>query len=133
MEQKDSKKDNIPRSNVKGKSFWGPPIWFAIHALSAVLRPENAEYYKQFLESLTHLLPCEECKNNLKLKLTSHPPDAYLSNNDDAFFYSYMLHDLANENISQEHPDTPKESSNYDEIKTFYFNGLSQECKSCGT
>lgn len=121
----------MSQPEVKGKAFWGPPIWTSIHILAATLRPENADAFKQFLESLTQLLPCEQCKRNLRAKLDAHPPDPYLSNNHDAFFYSYMIHDLANEHISEFHPETPKESPNFDEIKNFYFRGLSQECKDC--
>ena len=129
--------EKIERPKVKGKNFWGPPIWTTIHILAATLSPETAQYYKTFLECLTHLLPCEQCKRNLAEKLRNHPPDAYLSNNHDAFFYTYMLHDLANEHISAEHienghSELQKESPNYDEIKAFYFSGLSQECKGCG-
>lgn len=116
---------------TKGRDFWGPPIWTTIHILAATLRPENANAYVQFLNSLTQLLPCEKCKAHLKEKLTAFPPEPYLSNNHDAFFYSYMLHDMANEQITQENPATPKESPDFDEIKSFYFSGLSQECKDC--
>ena len=119
------------KSGVKGKAFWGPTIWATIHILAATFRPENADAFKQFLESLTKLLPCERCKVNLITKLDKHPPDPYLSNNHDAFFYSYILHDLANEHITKFHTETPKESPNFDEIKAFYFEGLAQECKDC--
>ena len=125
-----NQKKTIPP--IKGKDFWGPPIWTSTHILAATLRPENGEWYKKYLECLSHLLPCEECKKNLKTKLSTHPPDAYMSNNHDAFFYSYLLHDLANEHISLAHPATPpKESPDYDQTKAFYFGGLAQECKDC--
>lgn len=118
-------------SAAKGRDFWGPPIWTTIHILAATLRPENAAAFKQFLESLVFLLPCERCKVNLKAKLKAHPPDAYLGNNHDAFFYTYLLHDLANNHISSVHPETPKESPSFDDVKSYYFKGLSQECSDC--
>ena len=58
-----------------GRLFWGPPIWKTIHILASTLKPENAAEFKKFLEALTHLLPCEKCKHNLKEKLKSYPPD----------------------------------------------------------
>lgn len=121
----------MSQPSLKGKSFWGPPIWTTIHILASTLRPENADAFKQFLMSLAELLPCERCKLNLKVKLEAHPPDPYLSNNHDAFFYTYIIHDLANEHITKYNPDTPKESPDFDEIKSFYFKGLDQECKDC--
>ena len=116
-----------------GKSFWGPPIWFSIHSISCTLRLEDADAYKTFLWSLTRLLPCVDiCRKNLRDKLTKFPPDAYLTNNHDAFFYSYMLHDMVNQNVSEMNPsENPKKSPNFDDIKSFYFKGLSQECKDC--
>jgi len=121
-------KGKVKRSTVKGRDFWGPPLWTSIHILAATLRPENAEAFKSFLESLTVLLPCEKCKVNLKAKLIAYPPDPYLTNNHDAFFYTYFIHDLVNEHVSDYHP---KESPDFDEVKNFYFNGLAQECKDC--
>ena len=123
----EKQKDNTS----SGREFWGPPIWTTIHILASTLRPENASEFKRFLETLTHLLPCERCKQNLKTKLKMYPPDKYLLNNDDAFFYTYLLHDAVNENITKTNPKTPKESPNFDNIKSFYFKGLYQECKDC--
>lgn len=116
-----------------GKKFWGPPIWQTIHILASTLRPENASAFKQFLESLTKLLPCDTCKDNLKRKLSAIPPEAYLSNNHDAFFYTYMLHDMVNEQINKTSIKNTeiKVSPNFDEIKSYYFNNLDQECKEC--
>lgn len=119
------------KSPATGKFFWGPPVWTTIHILAATFRPENADAFKTFLECLTKLLPCEECKRNLRAKLDTVPPDAYLSNNNDAFFYTYLLHDLANEQISSVNPSTPKESPDFDSTKNFYFRGLGQACKEC--
>ncbi len=104
----------------KGKDFWGPPIWTTIHTLAATLNPEDAKDFVKFLHSLTKLLPCEKCRKNLKTKLEKVPPEPYLTNNHDAFFYTYLLHDMANEQITQE-TGVKKESPNFDEIKHFYF------------
>jgi hypothetical protein len=119
--------------NIKGKAFWGPPIWTTVHILAATYKPETREAFVSFLWSLTKLLPCDECKSNLIKKLQSIPIEQYLSNNHDAFFLTYILHDSTNEHISDQHPNyPPKESPRYDDIKAFYFNALSQECKECG-
>ena len=114
-----------------GRSFWGPPIWKTIHILASTLKPENASEFKRFLETLTHLLPCERCKHNLKEKLALIPPDIYLFNNDDAFFYTYILHDMVNESINKNDPTANKNSPVFDDIKAEYYKGLSKECKEC--
>jgi hypothetical protein len=124
----------------KGKEFWADPVWKTIHIFATTLRPGTGQSYKTFLWTLTDLLPCEVCRKNLKFKLETVPPDPYLSNNHDAFFYSYLLHDLVNEHLNNEHRTemglyeegyTPKQSPPFDDVKTYYFSSLSQECKEC--
>lgn len=121
----------------KGKEFWTDPVWKTIHIFATTLRPGKGQSYKNFLWLLTDLLPCEVCCKNLVIKLKSIPPDPYMSNNHDAFLYSYILHDLVNEHINHQPENendasyVPKRSPNYDDIKMFYFSSLSQECKDC--
>lgn len=122
-------------TELKGKKFWGPPIWTTIHILAATLRPEDGEVFKVFLESLTRLLPCDICRQNLVYKLQTVPPDPYLTNNEDAFFYTYFLHDMVNESVSRDAmaagKDKVRESPPYEDVKIFYFDALSQECEGC--
>lgn len=117
----------------KGKDFWGDPVWKTLHIFAATLRPGCGEAYKTLLTvCLPVLLPCEDCCKNLRRKLAEIPPDAYMGNNHDAFFYSYLLHDLVNEHVNRDHPESPQKSSpNFDDIKAYYFGSLSQECKNC--
>lgn len=115
----------------EGKNFWGPPIWTSIHVAAASLEPENAKYFVLLLKSWVHLLPCNYCRNNLQKKLDMFPPEPYLRNNHDAFFYSYLIHDLANKHITKYHPETPKISPPFDEVKSFYFKKLGKACKEC--
>jgi hypothetical protein len=108
---------------IEGDKFWLPSMWFTIHTLSCTLKSENAQKYKTFLRCISLLIPDRYSENFINI-LEKFPPDAYLTNNHDAFFYSYCLHDIFNEIDGSA-------SSNFDDIKTFYFRGLSQECKDC--
>jgi len=110
-------------SDIKtGKDFWGPNIWATIHILASTYRPENKEQFKSFLWSLTYLLPCDFCRKNLEKKLLSHPPDNFLNNRDDAFYYTYLLHDLANQHISTYH--RKKKSPPYEVVKKYYYSRM---------
>jgi hypothetical protein len=111
-------------SSPKGKDFWGPPIWYLIHTLAITLRPGTEDSYEEFLWLLTVLLPCDYCKEHLIQKLKTHPPENFLSDNNKAFWYSYVIHDLANQHISDHNPRTPKYSPNFDEVKNFYIKNL---------
>ena len=128
LEQKPITPSSVPK---RGKDFWGPHIWHTIHILALTLKPGDGRYFVQFLESLTHLLPCEECRENLRKKLVELPPERYVTNNYDAFHYTYMLHDKANKHISSM-PGAPlKVSPAFEEVKRMYITSLGDDCKSC--
>jgi len=98
----------IRKKSPKGKDFWGPPIWTMIHILAICLDPKNSKEYEEFLWLLTRLLPCDYCKKNLAKKIQAHPPRDYLNSSDQAFLYTYMVHDLANQHITKYNPGKPK-------------------------
>lgn len=98
----------------KGKNFWGRILWGVIHILSYTLRQGKEEFFKEYLFLLTKILPCNECKKNLEYKLMHHPPDMYMNSSDipkSSFYYSYILHDLANQDITQKNPSLPPKIS----------------------
>lgn len=107
----------------RGKKFWGPQVWSFIHTLAALTEPPKVHYYEQFLKTLTFLLPCDYCKNNLKTKLTSHPFEKYKGNSRDIFIYSYMLHDITNKQISCVE-GVKKYSPPFDKVYLFYLEGI---------
>ena len=111
-------------SAKRGKGFWGPPKWESLHIDGATFRPENAEIFVDNLWNMTKVLPCEVCKKNLTAKLQKYPPEPYLTNNHNAFFYTYFLHDLVNQDLGKKSPP-------FDEVKALYFRALGQECRDC--
>jgi len=110
----------------KGKDFWGPSYWKSMHSMAVTYTysSDNAGAVKAYFNSLVFLLPCKECKANLKIKLKLYPVDTYLENNNTLFFYTYFLHDLVNQAIGKKSPP-------YDDVKKEYFSALSSECKGC--
>lgn len=122
----DGLKEGMNQHYQNGEEFWEEDVWFVVHMFATTLKSENATYYKQFLFCLTRLLPSRYMRKALKDTLESFPPDAYLSNNHDAFFYSYAIRDIVNSKSQ-----IPKKSQNFDDVKSFYFTGLFQECKEC--
>ena len=111
------------RIQPKGKDFWGPPCWTTIHILAISLRPEVAQEYEEFLWLLTRLLPCDYCKKNLTAKLKAYPPHKYLQTSEKAFIYTYIIHDLANQHITQ-HTKERKISPSFDHVREIYTNGM---------
>jgi hypothetical protein len=119
-----------PAAQPKGRHFWGPAGWTFIHSIAASYTPENAEYYKMFMLSLTRLLPCTTCKKNLIKHLSKLPLEPYLANNHELLFHSYALHDMSNKDIEQETRQS-KPSPPYDEFKAFIIKSLGDECGEC--
>lgn len=120
------------RQGKKGKDFWGEPAWILIHSIATTYQPEKAQAFKKFMEALSELLPCEVCQQNLKHKLQTTPPDQYLKNNHDCFFWTYMIHDLVNQSSNKDpRAGTPRQSPQYDDVKRLYFTALSSDCRDC--
>lgn len=107
-----------------GKGFWGPIIWFNIHFLAYYQQPGKLESYKKFIEILTLVLPCDMCRNHLKEKLGKLGLEN-ISTKDEAFLFSYILHDIANQDINDYNEKnsieaTKKQSPTFEAIRDFY-------------
>eukprot|EP01126_Amoeba_proteus_P016598 TRINITY_DN17724_c0_g1_i1.p1 TRINITY_DN17724_c0_g1~~TRINITY_DN17724_c0_g1_i1.p1 ORF type:complete len:293 (-),score=55.48 TRINITY_DN17724_c0_g1_i1:192-1070(-) len=110
-------------SRPTGRAFWGPPVWTTIHVVATALQHQNIQHFKDFLSSLSHLLPCDQCNKHFAQLLKEHPMD-WIRNEQDAFHYTYKLHDMVNRNISKLHPSSPKVSPLEDTLKEFYSSTL---------
>lgn len=86
------------------KTFWGRPIWKAIHSMASSYPSryikEYADCFKAFMISLTHLLPCDYCQNHLFTHLKTHHIDKYLGKRDDLFLWTWILHNEVNKHIN---------------------------------
>lgn len=98
-----------------GKDFFGPPTWKSIHYLASIYSPNKKYDFLQFLECLTKLFPCQKCRMHLKDNLKTINPKEYLGSRDDAFLWSYHLHELVNKQLKK--PSFP-----YQTAKKIYFN-----------
>ena len=110
----------------KGKDFVGPSTWEVLHSFAASYdaSPQSAKAFKDLVYSLTMLFPCEVCRENLKAKLKKYPIDPYLTSNNSAFLYTYILHDDVNKHLG-------KTSPKYDDVKKYYFDKMGQVCDTC--
>ncbi len=112
---------------TRGKDFWGPPIWKLGHFNGIIYEPSKAADFENFWLLLCVLLPCDYCQKNLTSKMNKYSIKNYLRNKGQAFFYTYFVHDLANQHISQYHPDNPKISPPFDAVKEYYINCAKRE------
>lgn len=117
---------------IVGRGFWGPPIWTTLHTLAAAYTPDQAPTFKQYVASLPILLPCEVCRAHLVINLKKYPLENYLTDRNTLFFWTYLLHDAVNQQITLERPnEAAKRSPDYETIKNYYFKNVGDECKAC--
>lgn len=109
---------------MSGKDFWGPKLWETIHIFAITYTPAKSVEFKQFINNLTVLLPCDECRLHLKSNLKKIPVDDYLTNNHQLFLWTYLLHDLVNQQLNKQSPP-------FEQIKLHYIKKLGAECQAC--
>lgn len=82
--------------------IWGPHLWFYLHSMSfqychdkkcATTKEKRA--MKQFLDSLKHTIPCQECREKYSAYLEMNPPN--LENRRGLFKWLVDLHNYVNE------------------------------------
>lgn len=91
------------RTNLNPR-MWGSVVWATLHAIAEGLseRPSAAERraFEDFVRALTHLLPCESCRHDLRLTLREIGPlDA--RTRDAACAYVVRLHNHVNARLKK--------------------------------
>lgn len=86
-------------------TVWGPPLWHFLHSMSFnyPVQPTCAQkqQYKNFIYSLTHILPCGACRDNLKYNLQKNPIQPYLKDRKTFSKYIYQLHETLNRYLNK--------------------------------
>jgi hypothetical protein len=100
-------------------SFWGPSTWASIHFAAAGYTPERRYSFKQFINSLPHLLPCEYCRGHLQENLKILPlTDDILHDKRSVMIWTYNLHTLVNKQLKK------KASPSYQIVEEWYFSNI---------
>lgn len=81
--------------------IWGPSIWHFLHTMSFNFPVEptlkEKQYYRNYILSLVHVLPCKHCRINLKKNFKHMPLDMKHMQNRETFSkYVYLLHEDVN-------------------------------------
>jgi len=82
-------------------TVWGPAQWHFLHTISFnyPVEPssEDKKNYRNYVLSLTNILPCKYCRMNLKTNLKQMPLKMEHMKNRETFSkYIYDLHELVN-------------------------------------
>ena len=87
-------------------SVWGPSLWHYLHTMSFnyPIHPtkEDKKYYKEFILTLKHVLPCKYCRINLHNNFKSVPiRNCDMKNRDTFSRYVYRLHEHVNKMLKK--------------------------------
>ena len=86
--------------NIK-PSVWGPHGWKFMHFVSLgypeTPSREDKRQYKEFYESLQHILPCGACAQNYTLSLQRTPIDNSLDSRDTLIKWVIDIHNRVNQ------------------------------------
>lgn len=88
-------------------SLWGPILWSVLHGLS--VKRSNPDPFKLrtlkvkwnlLLDTLPHIIPCQECKDHVLLYMSIH---SYITINseDDLSSWLYLLHEDVNRRLGK--------------------------------
>ena len=100
-------------------TIWGPAMWHFLHSMSFNY-PNNPtqnqkKYYKNFIYSLKHILPCGSCRKNFKKNLKTLPlKQKNLKNRYTFSLWVYKLHELINKMLEK------KSNLSYEEVRERY-------------
>jgi len=100
-------------------SVWGPSLWHYLHTMSFnyPMNPTKADkkHYKDFIYSLTNVLPCKYCRINLVKNLKELPLTSKRLESRESFSrYVYELHELINTMLLK------KSNLSYEDVRERY-------------
>jgi hypothetical protein len=87
-------------------SVWGPGMWHYLHTMSFnyPVNPtcEEKDYYRDFVLSLRHVLPCGKCRANLCKNFKKFPLKmSDMANRETFSKYIYKLHEHVNKMLGK--------------------------------
>ena len=82
-------------------AIWGPALWHVLHTMSFNYptdpTPDQKRHYRDFVQTLPHVLPCRHCRENLKKTFKTRPLRlAHMKTRATFSRYIYDLHEIVN-------------------------------------
>src|ERR1700741_2992938 len=94
-------KKKMEPSIKSSKDLCGRSLWIVIHSFAASYTPENLNMFKIFIISITELFPCKMCRDHFKATMKKIPVTKFLKNKEQLFMWTYIVHDLVNQEITK--------------------------------
>ena len=79
-------------------NIWGSHAWLFLHTITLNYPDKPTKYdkdnYKDFFESLSHVIPCEVCKSHYKQNIKKYP--IQLDSKESLTRWLHMIHNIVN-------------------------------------
>jgi hypothetical protein len=79
-------------------NIWGSHAWLFLHTITLNYPDNPSRYdkdnYKDFFESLSHVIPCEVCKSSYKQNIKKYP--IQLDSKESLTRWLHMIHNIVN-------------------------------------
>jgi hypothetical protein len=96
--------------------FWGASQWKCIHAAAAnAVTPSKRRHFIKYIRELIFMLPCDSCRNNLRLHFSALPINKYLGNPESLLMWTFLLHNRVNQNLG-------KPQVSWEQVRATYMN-----------
>ena len=104
--RKTFKKKDYLSSDGMLTTVWGPGLWHYLHTMSFnyPINPTSRDkkHYRDFILSLSNVLPCRHCRENLKRNFKTNPIRSCDMLNRNTFSrYVYNLHETVNKMLGK--------------------------------
>ena len=101
--------------------IWGPFMWFILHIISFNY-PENPtpfdkQSYRDFFNSLKHVIPCKECKKHYTKNIQEHPITPHLDNKKHLIEWLIKIHNLVNISLNKKIYTTEEVLKTYETLE----------------
>tara|TARA_X000000950_G_scaffold280116_1_gene374076 strand:- start:1131 stop:1571 length:441 start_codon:yes stop_codon:yes gene_type:complete len=84
----------------QGREFWGPKLWYVLHAIAELYDPKDcAEYTAFYYRSLVLIIPCSECRAHTKDYIKSRPPN--FKSRRSLRIWTYNFHNYVNNQLNK--------------------------------
>jgi hypothetical protein len=99
-------KDDYESNDGMMTSIWGASMWHFLHTMSFnyPVKPtsEDKKKYRNFILSLTGVLPCKHCRDNLEKNFKLFPLKMeHMKNRETFSMYVYQLHETVNQMLNK--------------------------------
>ena len=76
-----------PIENYPENAAWGPLVWTILHGLaelsgkqvSSILQDDEKRLWVVLLKGITHMLPCDQCRDHYAMWIAKYPVDILLT------------------------------------------------------